>query len=281
MLKTMMKRILPKPWRRRARALQWRIEEIWGLRRGLRALWLYRGFRKDLRRYRALPGAETIDSLDFWPCLFDNTETTPFNAEYFYQDSWATRRILQTRPKQHLDIGSDVHFIGVLSAAVPVHFIDLRPLEASLSNLEASAGSVLELPFPNDSIASLSCLHVIEHIGLGRYGDPLDPEGTRKAAQELTRVLAPGGNLFVGMPVGRERVCFNAHRVHLPQTILHYFRELELLEFSCIVGEKTFHEKADPLNLDLGKSACGMFWFTKNRADEHTRQEDVERDNRQ
>ena len=62
-----------------------------------------------------------------------------------------------------------------------------------------------------------------EHIGLGRYGDPLDPLGTRKAAAELQRVLAPGGQLLFSLPVGRPRVEFNAHRVHDPHEVASWF----------------------------------------------------------
>ncbi len=263
MLKAMIKAVVPRHWRRRMRALQWRIESVWGPGRGLRALRSYRAFRKDLRRYRVLPGAERIDSVDLWPCLFDKTETTPFDVHYFYQDSWAARRILQTHPKEHVDVGSNVHFVVVLSAHVPVLFVDIRPLDVALPNLNTMAGSLLRLPFPSGSVPSLSCLHVIEHVGLGRYGDPFDPQGTKKAARELARVLASGGNLFVGAPIGRERCCFNAHRVHCPQTILRYFEGLALVEFSCVVGEGKFYENADPENVDLEKSACGLFWFTK------------------
>lgn len=242
------------------------MESVLGPRRALRALLFYGQFRRDLRAYRSLPGAEHVGSVDLWPCLFDRTHTTPFDAHYFYQDCWAARRILETHPACHVDVGSRVDFAGILSAAMPIIFLDIRPLVVSLSNFQSIAGSILQLPFADGGLPSLSCLNVIEHIGLGRYGDPFDPEGTRKAARELARVLAPGGNLFVGLPVGRERVCFNAHRVHTPQTVVRYFDGLKLSEFSCVVGEGDFREDVDPLTTDLGKGACGLFWFTRERA---------------
>ncbi|MHC4481201.1 MAG: DUF268 domain-containing protein [Planctomycetota bacterium] len=263
-LRAAAKAVVPAVWRRRARALLWRIESVWGPRRALRSVALYRRFRRDLHAYRALPGAEPVESSDLWPQIGDRTETTPFDAHYFYQDCWAARRVLQTRPAAHVDVGSRVDFVGILSAALPITFIDIRPLAAPLAGLHNVAGSLLQLPFGDGSIPSLSCLHVIEHVGLGRYGDPLDPAGTRKAARELSRVLAPGGNLFVGTPVGRERVCFNAHRVHALGTILDYFGDLKLVEFSCVVGDGDYFENTDPREADLGKSACGLFWFTRD-----------------
>ncbi len=52
-----------------------------------------------------------------------------------------------------------------------------------------------------------SCMHTIEHIGLGRYGDPLDAVGDQTALSELQRVVAPGGSLLIVVPVAT--ACFN------------------------------------------------------------------------
>lgn len=247
------------------RALQWRIEETWGLRRGLRALRLYREFRKDLHTYRLLSGAEPIDSVDLWPCLFDKTKLSPVPAHYFYQAAWAARRILQTRPLHHVDIGSQLDLVGILSAMIPITFVDIRPLVVPLSNIRSLAGSILDLPFPDNSISSLSCLSVIEHIGLGRYGDPFDPKGTEKAAKELRRVLTVGANLFLSTPVGRERTCFNAHRIHSPRTILHYFSGLKLVEFSCEDDSGRFRENIALAAAEGSNNACGLFWLKRNK----------------
>lgn len=109
--------------------------------------------------------------------------------------------------------------ISVLSANVKTIFVDYRPLRARLSNLVPLGGDIIRLPFRTGSVTSLSCLHVLEHVGLGRYGDPINPDGSRLAARELQRVLKPGGTLFLSVPVGRERVCFNAHRVFSSNTL--------------------------------------------------------------
>ena len=75
--------------------------------------------------------------------------------------------------------------------------VDIRPLSLPMDTIHFRAGSILEMPFENASVASLSSICVIEHIGLGRYGDPPDPRGTQKALDELKRILAPGGNLYL------------------------------------------------------------------------------------
>ena len=195
----------------------------------------------------------------------DWTAYTPFDPHYFYQGAWLSRNIATLNTKNHTDISSSVLTISVLSAFVDTIFIDYRPLKTKLSGLESISGNILDLPFDNGSINSLSCLHVIEHIGLGRYGDPLDAMGSIKAASELQRVLADNGNLFISVPIGCERVCFNAHRVFSPKTITSMFHVLQLVDFSYVDDSGVFFSNVpliDGTNLDYG---CGMFHFRKSK----------------
>ena len=200
---------------------------------------------------------------DMQPCLGDWASHTPFDAHYFYQGAWLARRLAKQAPAKHVDIGSSVLTIGVLSAHVDTVFVDFRPIKANLSGLTPLAGNILELTFADGSIPSLSCLHVIEHIGLGRYGDPIDPLGSVKAATELQRVLGPGGRLYLSLPVGRQRICFNAHRVHAPVAVLEMFSQLKLLEFSLVDDEGGFHENTPVNDAAQQEYACGMFLFEK------------------
>ncbi len=117
--------------------------------------------------------------------------------------------------------------------------------------------------FKKNSISSLSCLNVAEHIGLGKYGDKLDPYGTKKACGELAKILAPGGNLYFSGSVGYERVCFNAHRVNSPKKIVEYFKDLELVELSAIDDQNKFVENIDIEILENSSFACGLFHFIK------------------
>lgn len=214
-------------------------------------------------RYARTARAQKIWALDLHPCLGDWSTHTPFDAHYFYQGAWLARRISAAKIAKHVDIGSSVLTISVLSAQVETTFVDYRPLKASLPGLTSIAGNILDLPFPDDSVESLSCLHVIEHIGLGRYGDPIDPQGSVKAALELQRIVRPGGKLLLSLPVGRERVCFNAHRVHAPTTALGMFPQMRLVEFSYVDDDGQYHE-AKPIeaasHLEYG---CGLFQFEK------------------
>lgn len=223
-------------------------------------------YLRDWRAYTALPGAERLRLRDAFPKVADRVPSTPYDAHYLFQDTWAAQRVAERLPERHVDVGSRVELACFLTAVVPVTFVDIRPLDAEIEGLESVAGSVLDLPYADRSLSSVSCLHVAEHIGLGRYGDPLDPTGSRRAMAELQRVIAPGGRLLFSLPVGRPRVCFNAHRVHDPREVAAAFTELELLEFAGVddAGRFLRHLHVD----DLASEAygCGMYLLERPSA---------------
>jgi len=129
------------------------------------------------------------------------------------QDTWFAGRIAGQRPERHYDVGSSAKTMALIAQFIPVTMVDIRPVPLTVPGFSFVRGSITELPFADNSIESMSSLCVIEHIGLGRYGDPLDAGGSEKAVVELHRVLAPGGNLYLSVPVDAEcRVYFNAHR---------------------------------------------------------------------
>jgi SAM-dependent methyltransferase len=234
--------------------------------RALRAIGVVPGFvryARDRRAYRRMPGAEPLTLRDSHPKFADRLPTSPFDPHYLYQDVWAARWVADVRPRHHVDVGSRVDYVGFLTTHTDVTFVDIRPLEAQLDGLTAIAGSILALPFDDRSLESISCLHVAEHIGLGRYGDPLDPRGTRRAASELQRVLAPGGQLLFSLPVGNPRVCFNAHRIHAPAEVLELFDELDLLELAGVDDAGTFARGRSLHDLAGSRYACGMFRFMR------------------
>jgi len=153
--------------------------------------------------------------------------------------------------------------VGVLSAQVPTIFVDYRPLVVRQSGLACIAADIKHLPFADRSVSSLSCLHVIEHVGLGRYGDPVDAEGARRAAEELQRVIDQGGTLYLSTPIGRERVCFNAHRVFAPSTIVSMFSQLKLTRFSYVSDDGSLNENVSPAEVPQLDYGCGFFEFRR------------------
>ncbi len=220
-------------------------------------------FVSDWWRYRKLSGTSEADWLYSYPCLADRTSTTVVDAHYFHQACWMARKLAESAPAWHVDVGSSVEPIGAISAFVPTLFIDCRPLEVEMAGLSTMSGDVCALPFDDASVPSISCLHVLEHVGLGRYGDSIDPQGSAKAALELTRILAPGGRLLISTPVGHERVQFNAHRIFAPQTVLKLFCELELSDFAIVDDHGDFFAHAETSQASHMEYACGMFEFAK------------------
>jgi len=186
-------------------------------------------------------------------------------GHYFWQDLWAAGEVSKNGVSDHVDIGSRIDgFVAHIMSTCRVHYVDLRPIELSHPNFIFEQGSILDLPFVSGSVRSLSCLHVIEHIGLGRYGDAVDPEGYMKAAAEISRVLAPSGKLLLGTPVGIERLCFDAHRVFDPSTMLKAFASLRLVTFHLIPdrGDRVINNAS----FDEARTSthgCGLFEFVK------------------
>lgn len=229
-------------------------------------------FREDFDHFSAMSRLKHQRFLlrwnDRYPCLLDRTTETGFDRHYIYHPAWAARILAKTKPDYHVDISSSLHFCSIVSAFIPVQFYDLRPVSISLNNLNTEYADLLSLQFENDSIPSLSCMHVIEHIGLGRYGDPLDPDADLVAMNELQRVLAMGGDLLFVVPLGgTSKIMFNAHRIYSYDQILGYFDTFELMSFSLIPdypGTIKFLDIASKADADKCEYGCGCFWFRKN-----------------
>lgn len=218
------------------------------------------------RFYRVSDNRFSMRLIDVYPCTKDKTIQTGFDRHYVYFTAWAARKIQEYKPQRHVDISSSLYFAGIVSAFTPIDFYDYRPADLKLSNLESRKADLTDMPFADNSVSSLSCMHVVEHIGLGRYGDPLDPKGDIKATKELTRVLAPGGKLLFVVPVGAEsRIEYNAHRVYSYDAVVSLFPGLKLEEFTLIPENNGGPiVNADPALLNKERYACGCFVFAKS-----------------
>lgn len=206
---------------------------------------------------------------DLYPQIKDRTVSTGFDRHYVYHTAWAARVVKEINPEFHIDISSSLYFCGILSAFVPVHFYDYRPANLGLSNLQSKKANLYNLPFQDKSVRSISCMHTIEHIGLGRYGDPIDALGDLKAIKELKRSVASGGNLIIVVPLGESpTVEFNAHRIYTYEQIMSYVadNEFTLKEFSLIPEHEEkggLIRNADPKLIENEHYACGCFWFVR------------------
>jgi SAM-dependent methyltransferase len=223
----------------------------------------------EFSRFKARSLAERPSLVPKWSerqfFLEDRTAQTPFDRHYIYHTAWALRQLQKHKPRLHVDIASSLYFVALGSAFVPMRHLDYRVPLLALDNLACDAGDLMSLPFADNSIESLSCMHVIEHVGLARYGDPLDPLGDIKAANELSRVLAHDGRFLFAAPVGRARVCFNGHRIYSFEMVCELFRELEIAEWALIPGEPPdgLVENAAPELINQQRYGCGCFVFRK------------------
>jgi SAM-dependent methyltransferase len=200
----------------------------------------WRRFWRDYWKYKdqndSLPSPPSIN---LYPCLRDWTTQTQIEPIYYYQDWWAFKLITERKPQIHVDIGSHHKFVALLSCIVPVTFVDIRPPSLPLDGLTFKDGSLNKLPFADGSLESVSSLCVVEHIGLGRYGDPLNCHGTEEAIRELQRVLKPNGKLYLSVPVDRVNcVYFNAHRSFNEAYLFDVFNPLTVVDKLYIHRDK-------------------------------------------
>lgn len=250
-----------------------RLPFIASIRRMLLQMQGYCEFLGQFKKFRAQSEALaemrfTIGWEDRYPCLGESGKYTEFDRHYIYHPAWAARVLVKIKPTKHVDISSTLHFSTIVSAFVPVQFYDFRPANIALNNLSSEAADLLNLPFSDDSIESLSCMHVVEHVGLGRYGDKLDPQGDLKAIAELKRVLAFEGDLLFVVPVGKPKVMFNAHRIYSYEQVISYFKEFELMSFALIsenFADGGLNYAATSSEVVQQNYGCGCFWFKKRK----------------
>ena len=229
----------------------------------------YRSFLKDLHTFRKMSSKEDRFSIlwaDVKPILNEKTSGMNFDTHYIYHTAWAARVVANIKPRKHIDLSSSLFFSGIISAFIPTEFYDYRPANIKLDNFSSGKADLLSLPFQDGSVESLSCLHVVEHVGLGRYGDPLDPTGDLKAFKEISRVVAKGGNFIFAVPMGKPRICFNAHRIYSYDQIVSAFDQFEIKEFSLIPDNAKkigMIDNAPPEQVNSQRYGCGCFWFVK------------------
>lgn len=223
--------------------------------------------KQTFKKFKSLSKNSNRNFTILWDDIFfinnEATTNTDFDTHYIYHPAWAARILTKIKPEKHIDISSTLHFCSLISAFIPVEFYDFRPAKLNLNNLTSKQADLTSLPFENNSIKSLSCMHTIEHIGLGRYGDKLDPDGDIKAIKELKRILAINGDLLFVVPIGKPKIMFNAHRIYSYNQIMEYFSNFELKDFSLVTDTGNFFQNSDEKTADKQKYGCGCFWFKK------------------
>ncbi|MDQ5951824.1 MAG: hypothetical protein QG639_1105 [Patescibacteria group bacterium] len=226
-------------------------------------------YYRDLLHYKSLRKDSSpfpINIKHLYPIYYDRyDEAGELPRHYFYQDIWAAMKVFNSKVKHHYDIGSRLD--GFIAHCLPfctVTMIDIRPLNYKIPNLSfiQTNGSNMD-SIKSGSISSLSCLHAVEHFGLGRYSDPVDPEGYVKAIHEFQRVVKKGGTIYFGTPIGKQRLEFNAHRVFDPAYVVRLFDKCSLVDFAAVDDLNNYLPKANIKDFSKATYSCGLFQFKK------------------
>lgn len=228
-------------------------------------------FEQDLEKYQDLNKRKNFDIQKkyLWPVISDKYADAGTIENYFWQDLWAAKLIGKSGVRKHFDIGSRVDgFIShLLVMGIDVTMIDVRDFPKQVEGLRTIIDDATTLKQVSDgSIGSLSALCSLEHFGLGRYGDSIDPEGCFKCFMSIQKKMKQGGHLYISVPVGKERVEFNAHRIFYPATVIDSFADMELIEFSCATeAEIEYNVSIHKYDNDMhnGNHRFGLFHFRK------------------
>jgi len=215
--------------------------------------------------------------LSLMPCLHDKYEEGgSTKSEYFWQDLIVSREIYKSTPKKHVDIGSRIDgFVAHVASFREIEVIDVRPVTTEIPGIKFFQADLLDPNAINLSgnfgyCDSLSCLHALEHFGLGRYGDDLNLSGYKDGIENMAKLLSPSGKFYLSTPIGRERIEFNAHWVFDPRKIIACAKSngLKIHSLTCIDSEQ------GPVEVDIsGESlrklaennyTLGLFIFYKN-----------------
>ena len=192
--------------------------------------------------------------------IFDekNRQAGEASGHYFHQDLHVARKIYRRNPKKHVDVGSSIYgFVSHVATFREIELLDIRPLDSEVTGIKFRQVDVMAIPeHLFDYTDSLSCLHALEHFGLGRYADPIEYEGWRKGLANLTKLLTKGGTFYLSLPTGEhQRVEFNAHRIFsIPFLRAELETNFHIEELSFVADDGTLRTQVDPYSSEADKS---------------------------
>ena len=232
-----------------------------------------RFFLRDLKKLKKQLNNDSRFPISKWvPKLNERySEGGTLSGHYFHQDLLVAKRIFQNRPVKHVDIGSRTDgFVAHVAVFREIEIMDIRTVKSKVPNIKFIQADFMN-PNPDliDYTDSISSLHAIEHFGLGRYNDPIDAYGHVKGLENIYRVLKKGGKFYFSVPIGAQRIEFNAHRVFNVEYLLNLFIGKYRIDFFSFVDDRgELHENV-PLESKKVKEnfgchyGCGIFEMSK------------------
>lgn len=232
-------------------------------------------FARECAQFKKMRGAH--DGEFAWgklkPVVLDRSDPCgKSTGHYFHQDLLVARRICQAQPNVHLDIGSRMDgFVAHVASFRELYVLDIRAIQSHVPNVTFVQCDILgDIPGKLVGFAdSVSSLHALEHFGLGRYGDPLRYDGHLRGLANIGRILQPGGTLYLSVPIGPQRIEFNAHRVFSTRYLLTLLSmDYAVERFSYVDDKGDLHEDValtdEAVDTSFGcRYGCGIFELTK------------------
>lgn len=213
----------------------------------LRSLGYLPSYVQDYKKFKQLSKQLSIFPLGkLFPIVTDKyEESATLSGFYFYQDLLVAQKIYRANPLKHVDIGSRIDgFVAHVASFREIELFDIRPLTHPITQVTFTQADIMDIDTSlHDYADSISSLSVLEHFGLWRYGDTLDPEGYLKWFESIYKILKPGGTFYFSVPIGPQRVEFNAHRVFSLDYLITYLQDkYSLVSFSYVDDAWNLHE---------------------------------------
>ncbi len=208
----------------------------------------------------------------FYLCLTDRfIQSGTASGHYFHQDLLVANKIFQNNPIKHVDIGSRVDgFVAHVASFRAIEVFDIRDLDIDILNIKFKRADIMADDFDlYDYCDSISSLHVIEHLGLGRYGGKVDPNGHLKGLDNIYEMLKAEGKFYFSVPIGEQRIEFHAHRVFSVKYLLELLEGRYRIDSFSYVDDRGKLFREVQLNLqDIQNNyscsyGCGIFELTK------------------
>jgi len=223
----------------------------------------YDRFKKDRRKFNEMGGK--IDEIR--EALIDfKSEAGVTKGHYFNQDLLVANFIHIDNPKRHIDIGSRIDgFVAHVASFREIEVMDIRPLKPTKhKNIKfIQKDFMLEENQLEKICDSVSSLHALEHFGLGRYNDQIDPDGHLKGFKNMVKMLTKGGKIYISFPIGKKKVIFNQRRVFSPDEIIKWEKNIKLLRFDFVDDNGDLHTMSEFTQTKELKYGCGIYTFIK------------------
>ena len=181
-----------------------------------------------------------------WPIFNEDSGQSSSFSDYTIMDYIVADDILSRNPSHHFDIGSRIDGVILqLAHSIDVVVLDVRPNPSltrfGVQTVLGNACSASSLRSANiQSFRSVSSLHAIEHFGLGRYGDQIDPLALNRFAESISSSLITGTIFYLGFPIGPNKIVFNAHRLMKPSFYYNLFKDEFNLLNAFIISPNDF-----------------------------------------